>query len=65
MTTKGMFMSGYQVCEFLGISTDVLEAMVMHKKLNRTRLYPKAHWKYYRHEVEKIAGERNEKHVRG
>ena len=49
---SGVLIRGRAVRKLLGISEEVLEAMVANGKLNRIRLYDKGHWWYYRTEVE-------------
>jgi hypothetical protein len=49
---SGVLIRGRAVRKMLGISEEVLEAMVANGKLNRIRLYDGGHWWYYRTEVE-------------
>jgi len=50
--SEGVLIRGRVVRKMLGISEEVLEAMVTNGKLNRIRLYDGGHWWYYRAEVE-------------
>jgi hypothetical protein len=50
----GVLIRGRVVRKMLGISEEVLEAMVAAGKLNRIRLYDGGHWWYYRAEVEEM-----------
>ena len=50
----GVLIRGREVRKVLGISEEVLEAMVANGKLNRTRLYDGGHWWYYRTEIEEM-----------
>ena len=49
---SGVLVRGRAVRKMLGISAEVLEAMVANGKLNRIRLYDGGHWWYYRTEIE-------------
>ena len=53
---SGVLIRGRAVRKMLGISEEVLEAMVANGKLNRIRLYDGGHWWYYRTEVDGMVG---------